>query len=152
MFSLLILCTGNSCRSQMAEGLARSIAGMIAPDHPVRVESAGVEAHGLNPRAVRAMAAIDIDIADHRSNRIDDFAGEHFDLVLTVCDNAREHCPVFPGNVRRLHRPFLDPIDATGSEAEIAAVFAGVRDDLATWLTEVLESALAMKIEEEESE
>ena len=109
MPSLLILCTGNSCRSQMAEGLARSIAERRGVGSDVRVESAGVEAHGVNPRAVEAMKRIGIDISDQTSNRVDDFVGEHFDVVLTVCDNARERCPVFPGASRTLHHAFDDP-------------------------------------------
>lgn len=129
--SFLVLCTGNSCRSQMAEGWLRHFLGEGA-----RVESAGIEAHGLNPRAVAAMAEVGIDISSQTSNRIEDFEGERFDYVVTVCDNARENCPVFPGAGRMVHHAFPDPADATGSEEEIAETFARVRDRIGRWARE----------------
>jgi len=129
--SLLVLCTGNSCRSQMAEGWLRHFLG-----EDVRIESAGIEAHGLNPQAVAAMAEVGIDISSQTSNRIDDFDGESFDYVITVCDNARENCPFFPGAGRTIHHSFPDPADATGSEEEIAATFARVRDQIGLWARE----------------
>lgn len=122
---LLFLCTGNSCRSQMAEGFARARA-----DDGVRVVSGGIETHGLNPRAVRAMAEVGIDISGQSS---DIFAPETVavgDLVVTVCDHAREACLVLPSTVRQLHWSFDDPARATGSEAEMTAVFRRVRDEI----------------------
>lgn len=122
MKKILVLCTGNACRSQMAEGYLRHFAG----DH-AEVYSAGIEAHGVNPRAVAAMREDGIDIAGHTSNRVDEYAGMAFDYVLTVCDNARERCPYFPARVQLLHHNFPDPAKATGTEAEIVAQFRQVR-------------------------
>lgn len=123
--NLLILCTGNSCRSQMAEGFARHFGkGRLA------VTSAGIEAHGLNPRAVSAMKEIGIDISGHSSKLIDDSMIASADLILTVCDNARERCPVVPSVVRQRHWSFDDPAKATGAEAEIMAEFRRVRDEI----------------------
>lgn len=122
MKKILVLCTGNACRSQMAEGYLRHFAGSHA-----EVYSAGIEAHGVNPRAVAAMREDGIDIAGHTSNRVDEYAGMAFDYVLTVCDNARERCPYFPARVQLLHHNFPDPAKATGTEAEIAAQFRLVR-------------------------
>jgi arsenate reductase len=122
MKKILVLCTGNSCRSQMAEGYLRHFAGGHA-----EVYSAGIEAHGVNPRAIAAMREDGIDIAGHTSNRVDEYAGMAFDYVLTVCDNARERCPYFPARVQLLHHNFPDPAKATGTEAEIAAQFRQVR-------------------------
>ena len=116
--SILFLCTGNACRSQMAEGWARALLG-----DRVRAFSAGVEPHGLDPRAVRAMAEAGVDIAGHRSKRIEDLAEDRFDLVVTVCDRAREACPVLPGAARTLHRGFEDPPRlARGAATEEAAL------------------------------
>ena len=120
MKKILVLCTGNACRSQMAEGYLWHFAGGRA-----EVYSAGIEAHGVNPRAVAAMREDGVDIAGHTSNRVDEYAGMAFDYVLTVCDNARERCPYFPARVQLLHHNFPDPAKAT--EAEIAAQFRQVR-------------------------
>lgn len=120
---LLILCTGNSCRSQMAEGFARHYG-----QGRLTVTSAGIEAHGLNPRAVSAMKEIGIDISGHQSKVIEDSMIASADLIVTVCDNARERCPVVPSAVRQLHWSFDDPAKATGAEAEIMAEFRRVRD------------------------
>ncbi len=125
MKKILVLCTGNSCRSQMAEGYLRHFAGSDA-----EVYSAGIEAHGVNPRAVATMREDGIDISGHTSNRVDEYAGVAFDYVLTVCDNARERCPYFPARVQLLHHNFPDPAKATGTEAEIAAQFRRVRDQI----------------------
>lgn len=123
---MLFLCTGNSCRSQMAEGLLRSMAGD-------RFEplSAGTEAHGLNPRAVAAMAEVGIDISGQRSECVDSYADAGIDTVITVCDHAASNCPAFPGRATRLHWSFEDPASAQGSEAERMAVFRRVRDEIA---------------------
>ena len=101
---ILFLCTGNSCRSQMAEGWARKLKGdMIEP------YSAGIETHGLNPNAVKVMAEAGIDISGHRSKRLDELRGVPFDYVVTVCDHANQSCPIFPGKVKRMHVGFDDP-------------------------------------------
>jgi len=101
---ILFLCTGNSCRSQMAEGLARELKGDL-----YEVHSAGIETHGLNPYAVKAMAEIGIDISGHKSELLADKMTMKFDHVITVCDHARESCPLFPGETNRVHRSFPDP-------------------------------------------
>ena len=101
---ILFLCTGNSCRSQMAEGWARALKGDVIEPY-----SAGVESHGLNSLAVKAMAEEGVDISGQRSKLVREVAGVEFDYVVTVCDNARESCPVFPGNARRVHMSFDDP-------------------------------------------
>jgi arsenate reductase len=133
--SVLFLCTGNSCRSQMAEGLLRHLAGAR-----FEVASAGVEPAGLNPLAVEAMAEIGIDISGHYSKKVDAFAGRPFDWVITVCDAAREACPVFPGAVRQLHWSFEDPAAAEGSPPERQVVFRRVRDQIAERIREFIET------------
>ena len=130
MQRILVLCTGNSCRSQMLHGY-------LAQEPTFDVASAGVDPHGLSPRAVAAMAEAGIDISGHTSNHVDDYLGQPFDLVVTVCDDARERCPVLPGANRHRHRSFSDPAKATGSEAEIAAEFRRVRDELAAFASEI---------------
>jgi arsenate reductase len=122
---VLILCTGNSARSQMAEGLLRYDAGMR-----YEVESAGVEPSFVRPQAIEAMSEIGIDISTHRSKSLDEFLGQPFDYVITVCDNAKEHCPIFSGKAERIHWSFDDPATATGDEAEQLAVFRRVRDEI----------------------
>ncbi|MBS1797935.1 MAG: arsenate reductase ArsC [Acidobacteria bacterium] len=122
---VLILCTGNSARSQMAEGLLRALGG-----GRFEVESAGVVKSFVRPPAIEAMREIGIDISGHRSKAVDEFAGREFDYVITVCDNAKENCPVFPGKTKRIHWSFDDPAEATGGDAEILAVFRRVRDEI----------------------
>lgn len=124
MKKILVLCTGNSCRSQMAEGYLRLFAGNRA-----EIFSAGIEAHGLNPRAVAAMAEDGVDISGHQSKRIDQLPQIRFDYVITVCDNAKERCPYYPGS-RQLHHDFPDPAKAKGSEMEIKEAFGQVRDQI----------------------
>lgn len=126
MKRVLILCTGNSARSQMAEGLLRDIAG-----DRFEVESAGTIASFVRPQAIAAMAEIGVDISGHRSKCLDEFLETEFDYVITVCDNANETCPVFPGAAKRIHWSFDDPAEATGSEDQVAAVFRRVRDEIA---------------------
>jgi arsenate reductase len=122
---VLILCTGNSARSQMAEGLLRHLgAGAI------EVESAGSQPSLVRPEAIAAMAEIGIDISGHRSKHVDEFAGQHFDTVLTVCDNAREVCPVFPAATRMVHHSFPDPAHVEGSFEDRVAAFREVRNQL----------------------
>src|SRR5437763_5246465 len=133
---VLILCTGNSARSQMAEGLLRH----LAPDC-FEVESAGVEPSHVRPQAVEAMREIGIDISTHRSKSVDEFAGQEFDYVITVCDNARERCPIFPGKTKRIHWSFDDPAAAVGDEAAQLAVFRRVRDEIESRLREFAKSS-----------
>ena len=123
MKRILVLCTGNSCRSQIAEGYLRHFAGDRA-----EVYSAGVETHGVNPRAVSIMKEDGIDISGHTSNNVDEYRDLHFDFVITVCDNARERCPYFPTKARKFHHNFPDPAKASGTEAEIMAEFRAVRE------------------------
>lgn len=120
---ILVLCTGNSCRSQIAEGYLRHYAGKKAI-----IYSAGVETHGVNPKAIEVMAEDGIDIADHTSNNIDEYYDIDFDFVITVCDNAKERCPFFPSKAQKFHYNFPDPAKATGTEEEISAEFIRVRD------------------------
>ena len=126
---VLVLCTGNSARSQMAEGLLRQDAG-----ERFEVESAGTRATFVRPEAIAAMRELGIDISGHRSKNVDEFEGQQFDYVITVCDNARETCPVFFGKAQKLHRDFEDPAAFSGSEEERLAVFRRVRDQLRTYL------------------
>jgi arsenate reductase (thioredoxin) len=125
---ILVLCTGNSCRSQMAEGWLRHFAGAAAEVH-----SAGVEAHGLNPRAVAVMKEAGVDISGHTSKTVEELPAVPFDHVVTVCDNARERCPYFPARVAVTHRSFDDPAKAPGSEAEVMETFRHVRDEIRDW-------------------
>ena len=126
---VMILCTGNSARSQMAEGLLRHDAG-----NRFQVESAGIEPGHVRPEAIAVMNELGIDISGHRSKSGDEFAGQKFDYVLTVCDNAKESCPIFPGHTNRLHHNFDDPAAAQGSEAELLAIFRRVRDEIRVYL------------------
>jgi arsenate reductase len=132
---VLILCTGNSARSQMAEGLLRHMAG-----DRFEVLSAGVEPSYVRAQAVEAMREKGIDISTHRSKSVDEFAEQEFDYVITVCDNARERCPVFPGKAERLHWSFDDPAAAVGDEEAKLAVFRRVRDAIESRLREFLRS------------
>lgn len=125
MKKILVLCTGNSCRSQMAEGYLRHFAAGKA-----ELYSAGVETHGVNPRAIAAMKEDGIDISAHTSNNIDEYRGIDFDYVITVCDNARERCPYFPSRAQKFHHNFPDPAKATGTEAEIMEQFRSVREQI----------------------
>ena len=125
MLKVLFLCTENACRSQMAEGLVNHDLG-----GQVKAFSAGIQPSRVNPRAIQVMGELGIDISHHRSKSVDDLAGEQFDLVITVCDQAQQQCPMFPGNAEILHISFPDPAQATGPEEEILTVFRRVRDDL----------------------
>jgi arsenate reductase len=126
---VLILCTGNSARSQMAEGLLRHDAG-----DRFTVESAGTKPSIVRPEAIAVMKEAGIDITSHRSKHVDEFAGQVFDYVLTVCDNAKESCPVFFGRATRLHHSFNDPAAVEGSEEKRLAAFRKVRDELRAYL------------------
>jgi arsenate reductase len=122
---ILFLCTGNSCRSQMAEGWARELGGST-----IAVESAGIEAHGKNPRAIRVMAEAGVDISGQESTVVDEAMLRRADVVVTVCGHADEVCPALPPAVRKIHWPLTDPAKATGSEAEIMAAFRATRDEV----------------------
>lgn len=138
MEKILVLCTGNSCRSQIAHGYLEHFAKGKA-----EIYSAGVETHGVNPRAIATMKADGIDISHHTSNNVSEYMGStgseaetggpvapqafDFDLIITVCDNAKERCPVFPSKAKKFHHNFPDPAKATGTEEQITAEFARVR-------------------------
>lgn len=122
---VLFLCTGNSCRSQMAEGWARALGG-----DRLQVESAGIEAHGKNPRAIAVMAEAGVDISGQESTRLEPAMLEGADLVITVCGHADEHCPLLPPGTRKVHWPLEDPAKAAGAEEAVMEVFRGTRDEV----------------------
>ena len=123
MINILVLCTGNSCRSQIAQGYLRYFANEKAT-----VFSAGIETHGVNPKAIAVMKEDGIDISKHTSNHIDDYRDIKFDFVITVCDNANENCPFFPTKAKKFHHNFPDPAKAEGTAEEILNQFRIVRD------------------------
>lgn len=135
---ILFLCTGNSCRSQMAEGWARHLKADVLTAH-----SAGVETHGLNPRAVKVMAEAGVDISGHRSQHIDEFADVPLDVVVTVCGHAAESCPIFPGDTRVVHHGFDDPPGLTrglDDEHSILTVYRRVRDEIRDYVATLPDS------------
>lgn len=134
---ILVLCTGNSCRSQMAEAYLRYFAGDKA-----EIYSAGVEAHGVNPKAIITMAEDHIDISKHSSNNIDEYQDIPFDFVITVCDNAKERCPFFPTKAKRFHHNFPDPAKALGTEEQIREQFRQVRQQIKTYCQEFVKRHL----------
>ncbi|MEP6611549.1 MAG: arsenate reductase ArsC [Mucilaginibacter sp.] len=123
MKNILVLCTGNSCRSQLAEGYLRHFAG----DKAV-VYSAGIQTHGVNPKAIQVMAEDGIDISHHTSNNVEEYLTIPFDYIITVCDNANENCPYFPGTAQRFHQNFPDPAKASGTSEQVMDEFRKVRD------------------------
>ncbi len=123
MKNILVLCTGNSCRSQIAEGYLRHFAKGQA-----EIYSAGIETHGVNPKAIQIMQEDGIDISKHTCNHIDEYANIQFDFIITVCDNAKENCPYFPSKAQKFHRNFPDPAKAEGTEEEIMQIFRTIRD------------------------
>lgn len=125
MKKILVLCTGNSCRSQIAEGYLRHFAKSKA-----KIYSAGVETHGVNPKAIAVMKEDGIDISNHTSNNIDEYYNIDFDFVITVCDNAKERCPFFPTKARKFHQNFPDPAKATGTDEEIKEQFRQTRQKI----------------------
>jgi arsenate reductase (thioredoxin) len=135
---VLFLCTGNSCRSQMAEGL-------INHDFVGRIDafSAGTEPQGLNPKAVQVMAEISIDISGNSSDHLDKYSGENFDYVITLCGDANERCPLFFGGVKRLHIGFEDPPKAQGPEEEMLIIYRRVRDEIREQLGDFFRRELA---------
>lgn len=132
---VLILCTGNSARSQMAEGLLRHDAG-----NRFEVESAGTKPSTVRPEAIAVMRELGIDISGHRSKSVAEFDGHQFDYIITVCNNARESCPVFFGAAKKLHHDFDDPAALQGSEQERLALFGRVRDELRRYLSQFASS------------
>lgn len=136
--SVLFLCTGNSCRSQMAEGWARRLKGDV-----LEPASAGIEPKGLDPRAVSVMAEAGVDISGHRSQHVDELGGTDFDVVVTVCGHANENCPVFPGTVRVVHVGFDDPpklAEDAGSEQDAMTHYRSVRDEIRAFVKTLPES------------
>ncbi len=131
---VLFLCTGNSARSQMAEGFLRTYGG-----NDFEVYSAGTDPKGLHPLAVETMREIGIDISGHQSKSLERFLSQRFDYIITVCDRARDHCPTFPGDNERIHWGFEDPAAVTGTRAEQIAVFRRVRNEISerlrVWVT-----------------
>ncbi|XOV66003.1 MAG: arsenate reductase ArsC [Fluviicola sp.] len=128
---VLVLCTGNSCRSQMAHGFLTKYAAK-----GTEVYSAGVETHGVNPRAIEAMKEVGIDISNHTSNNVDEYTNIDFDYIITVCDSAKERCPYFPSSAIKFHESFPDPFGAEGTDEEVAAVFNSVRDQIDVYFKE----------------
>ncbi len=132
---LLFLCTGNSCRSQIAEGWARHSKGSV-----IDAYSAGIRPIGISSRAIKVMAEAGVDISTHKSQHVDEFSQIDFDYVVTLCDNAAENCPVFSGKAKIVHKPFDDPYFASGSEEQIMATFRKVRDDIKMFIETMPES------------
>lgn len=134
---VLFVCTQNAARSQMAEGLLRALHG-----DRYEVFSAGTNPFRVNPFAIKAMQKAGIDISHHRSKSIDEFVDKNIDYAVTVCDNAKENCPYFPGAKLLLHQGFSDPAAVTGSDAAILAEFERVRDEIRAWLEEAVAAGL----------
>jgi arsenate reductase len=128
MKNILVLCTGNSCRRQIAEGYLRHFAKGKAT-----IYSAGIETHGVNPKAIQVMKEDGIDISAHTSNNVNEYANIAFDHIITVCDNAKENCPYFPSKAKRFHHNFPDPAKTKGNEEEILNSFRKVRDEIKTY-------------------
>lgn len=131
---ILVLCTGNSCRSQIAEGFFRHYGGSN-----VEVYSAGLTPKGVHPIAIQVMKEIGIDISGQTSNHLNEYLGLKFDYIITVCDNAASNCPVFPGDATRLHWPFDDPAHATGTDEQVLNEFRRVRDEIGQRVKEWME-------------
>ena len=133
MKKILVLCTGNSCRSQIAEGYLKDFAGDKA-----EIYSAGIETHGVNPRAIETMKEDGIDISHQTSNNVNEYRNIDFDFIITVCDNAKEQCPVFPSTAKKFHQNFTDPAKATGTQEEIKKQFRKVRDEIKNYCIEFI--------------
>ncbi|MEI8087929.1 MAG: arsenate reductase ArsC [Paludibacter sp.] len=125
MQNVLVLCTGNSCRSQIAHGFLEKLS-----EGRAHIYSAGIETHGVNPKAIATMKEAGIDISHHTSNNLTEYHQIPFDYIITVCDNAKENCPYFPGNAKRYHHNFTDPAKVKGTDEEIMKEFARVRDEI----------------------
>ncbi|PKV49184.1 protein tyrosine phosphatase [Aquimarina sp. MAR_2010_214] len=139
--NILVLCTGNSCRSQMAEGYLKH----FAKDNAT-IYSAGVETHGVNPRAIAIMKEDGIDITTHTSNNLDEYLDVQFDYIITVCDNAKERCPFFPGKAERLHYNFFDPSKIDGTEEEIHTAFTKTRNQIKEYCKDFVEKNILKTI------
>ncbi len=137
MKNILVLCTGNSCRSQIAEGYLRKFSKDKA-----KIYSAGVETHGVNPGAIATMAEDDINISHHTSNHVDEYLDITFNYVITVCDHAAERCPIFPGKAIKIHHNFTDPAKVSGTEVEIMAEFRRVREEIKNFSKNFVEENL----------
>lgn len=138
MKNVLVLCTGNSCRSQMAQGYLNAMAGDKA-----NIYSAGIETHGLNPGAVSIMAEDGIDISGHTSNHVDEYEGVAWDFIITVCDHANENCPFIPApNAVRLHQNFSDPSKVEGTKGEVHAAFLSTRNEIKEYCRKFIETNL----------
>jgi len=137
MKNILVLCTGNSCRSQIAHGYLEFFAGNKA-----KIYSAGIETHGVNPKAIATMKDDAIDISHHTSNNVNEYEAIYFDLIITVCDNAKENCPYFPSNAIRFHHNFPDPAKATGTEEEVMKEFTKVREMIKTYCKNFVDEQL----------
>jgi arsenate reductase len=135
--NILVLCTGNSCRSQMAEGFLRHFAKEKA-----QIYSAGIETHGVNPKAISFMKEAGIDISRHTSNNVNEYLEIPFDFIITVCDHALENCPYIPSNAKRFHHNFSDPSKVKGSEDEIANAFRKTRDEIREYCQKFIETHL----------
>ncbi|MCW3159881.1 arsenate reductase ArsC [Chryseobacterium oryctis] len=134
---ILVLCTGNSCRSQIAEGYLRYFAHKKA-----EIYSAGIETHGLNSKAIETMKEDGIDISNHTSNTINEYENFKFDFVITVCDNAKENCPYFPNSAGIVHHSFKDPSKYVGAEEEIVKEFRKIRDEIRAYCREFINENL----------
>lgn len=138
MKNILVLCTGNSCRSQMAHGYLKEFA-----QNKAHIYSAGIETHGLNPGAVSIMAEDRIDISGHTSNHVEEYSGIAWDFIITVCDHAYENCPFIPAlNAKRLHHNFFDPSKVEGTEEEIHAAFLKARNEIKEYCRSFIEDNL----------
>lgn len=138
MKNILVLCTGNSCRSQMAHGYLNSL-----QNDKAIIYSAGIETHGLNPGAVSIMAEDDLDITQHTSNHVDEYKDIDFDFIITVCDHAKENCPFIPSkNAKRIHHNFFDPSKVEGTEQEKHAAFLKARDEIKEFCQRFVEEDL----------
>ena len=133
--NILILCTGNSCRSQMAHGWL----DYFDKENKLGIYSAGIETHGVNPNAIKVMKEAGVDISHHTSNHMDEYKDIDFDHIITVCDHAKENCPYFPANAKRTHQNFTDPAGATGTDEEIQEEFRRVRDEIKKFAENFLE-------------
>ena len=144
MKNILVLCTGNSCRSQIAHGFLEQLTN----NNNVKIYSAGIETHGVNPKAIVIMQEIGIDISKYSSNNIDEYFNINFDFVITVCDNAKENCPFFPTNAKKFHYNFPDPAKATGTPIEIFQEFRRVRELIKVYCENFVdENKLKKKVE-----
>ncbi|MCX8481176.1 MAG: arsenate reductase ArsC [Sediminibacterium sp.] len=138
MKNILILCTGNSCRSQMAHGYLLH----FTKNKMANIYSAGIKAHGVNPNAIKSMKEDGIDISTHTSNKINEYKNVSFDFIITVCDNAKENCPIFPSSAIKIHFNFPDPAKATGTDDEISNQFNQVRLQIKNFCFDFVEKYL----------